>query len=57
MLRLPYPREQTLSIKLVKYFPLPREPGPVFQGRNLLMEVILKMDLQQAVIDGCLSEG
>lgn len=51
VLRLPYPREQTPFIKSVKYFTLPRKPGTVFQGRNLLIEVILKMDLLAAGSD------
>lgn len=33
------------------YFILPGEPGTVFQGRNVFIEVILKMDLQHAVIE------
>lgn len=56
VLQPPYSREQMPSVKSVKYFTLAGEPGIAFQGRSfIIIEVVLKMDLQQAV-NGWLSE-
>lgn len=56
MLQPPYSREQMPSVKSVKYFTLAGELGIAFQGRSfIIIEVVLKMDLQQAV-NGWLSE-